>query len=226
MPQPIPEQIVALFKERVVEESLSKVRISQLIADLGINRNTFYYHFESKFDVALQIYRRDLARELRKTVPEEQLVSGPIGKVKSGAPSICLPYYARIEIGFHALDEGPFLKALARTIESNKPFYAKLFDEKEYEFNFQFCALYYPQVKKDLEFVLGARYLSPEAKRFLSQLGTGQIMQIAHLLTTSNDVDKLLDERVNPFWNFYQEGIQASIRKHPLNRITSSTRRH
>ena len=224
MPASIPEQIVTLFKERVTEGSLTKVRISQLIAELGINRNTFYYHFDSKYDVALQIFRRDLAAQLEGAIPHDQLVFGPIGKEKADRDPIRLPFYARIEIGFHALDNGPFLKALARTIQVNRPFYAKLFDDREYEFNFQFCHLYYPEVKRDLEFVLGARYLSPEAKRFLCQLGTGQIMQIAHLLTTSNDVDKLLDERVNPFWNFYQEGIQASIRKHPLNRIDTRRR--
>ena len=45
------------FKRMVRETSLSKVRVADLIANMGINRNTFYYHYASKMDVAYLIFR-------------------------------------------------------------------------------------------------------------------------------------------------------------------------
>ena len=44
---------------------LSRVRLAELINDLNINRNTFYYYFSSKFEVAYYAFRRDLDARIR-----------------------------------------------------------------------------------------------------------------------------------------------------------------
>ena len=54
-------QLIAdAFTDAVRKTSLSRVRIADLIEQLGINRNTYYYHFSSKHETALWVFRCDL----------------------------------------------------------------------------------------------------------------------------------------------------------------------
>ena len=41
--------IASKFKEMLRTKSLSKISVSELIRQCGINRKTFYYHFEDIF---------------------------------------------------------------------------------------------------------------------------------------------------------------------------------
>ena len=43
------EMIASKFKEMLRTKSLSKISVSELIRQCGINRKTFYYHFEDIF---------------------------------------------------------------------------------------------------------------------------------------------------------------------------------
>ena len=59
-------QLIAdAFVGAVRETSLSRVRIADLIDELGINRNTYYYHFSSKLETALWVFRCALDEKLR-----------------------------------------------------------------------------------------------------------------------------------------------------------------
>lgn len=86
-------EIAAAFKESVRKTSLSQTRVADLISELGVNRNTFYYHFGSKYDVAMWIFRTSLAAKLRHDFPESQLVSAPFprqAQVKTHYPITCI----------------------------------------------------------------------------------------------------------------------------------------
>ena len=84
-------EIAAAFKESVRKTSLSQTRVADLISELGVNRNTFYYHFGSKYDVAMWLFRTSLAAKLRHDFPESQLVSAPFSSTGAGKDAI--PYY-------------------------------------------------------------------------------------------------------------------------------------
>lgn len=45
------KMLSASLKNFMKKKSLSKVTVSEIIADCGVNRKTFYYHFENIYDL-------------------------------------------------------------------------------------------------------------------------------------------------------------------------------
>ena len=208
------ELIVDAFIANVQASSLRSVQVAKLIEELGINRNTFYYHFPSKYDVALYVFRTDLAAHLEAAFPKDELVSTPLGK--NGKP---LPCFVRHEIGARTLDVGDFFKELVRCVLSRPAFYSKLFDCTEPEFRTLIEELYRPLVKADLEFMLGGRYLPPSTLEFFEQQYTGLIYSTAeYYLRHSRDAEAMLDTAVNPFWNMPYEALVHALQIHPVKR--------
>lgn len=211
------ERIVEAFIEAVRTSSLSGVRIADLISSLGINRNTFYYHFSSKYDVAMWVLRRDLARALQDELPSRLLIDAP---VKEGS-SETLPYYMRHEIAARTLDGAPFFRAFCKCMLSNAPFYRKLFDVREAEFIEQVERLWEPAFYDDVNFILDKRYMPEETKRFLASMSVHHmIARIEYALQHPADENILLDDEANPFWNLLHESLHFAIQKHPINRRT------
>ena len=146
------QAIVEAFIATVEAKSLRAVQVSRLIEELGINRNTFYYHFPSKYDVALYVFRTDLAQRLVEEFHDYELVYAPLSK---SSDSESLPFYVHREIGARTLDFGDFFKALVRCVLARESFYRKLFDQRESEFRSLVFELYQQAVASDLEFMLG-----------------------------------------------------------------------
>ena len=184
-------------KQRIIEyvmktteaSSLNDVHVSKLIQTLGINRNTFYYHFDSKHDVAMYVFRVDLAKQLRTCVQPEHLLETPVSK-KRKAES--LPFYMHYEIG-------------ARPSVS--------------EIRTGFFNLYRNAIEDDIRFTLGERYMPEETFDFLLHMHLNTIYEtpLYHLANTQAS-DKLLDDSNNPFWNYPYETLAAEIQNHSIMR--------
>ena len=41
------KKFATVLKEKMKEKPFSKITVSELIADCGVNRKTFYYHFQN-----------------------------------------------------------------------------------------------------------------------------------------------------------------------------------
>ncbi len=212
------QRIADEFVTRVRETSLSQVRIADLISSLGINRNTFYYHFASKYDVAMWVLRTRLASELRDALPASKLVSAPF---KEGDRE-SLPYYVHIEIGARMLDSEPFFRAMGRCVLSDTAFYRKLFNAHEVEFLTQVKHLWTPAFYDDIGFILDRRHMPDATRRMLGTLSAHiMLAYVMHLLENANEGDILLDREANPFGNILQESLHSAIQRHPINRRTS-----
>ena len=208
--------IVDEFIARVEAGSLKAVHVSKLIKELGINRNTFYYHFTSKYDVAMFVFRTDLAHELERVFPQEELVYSPID-AKAGAQE--LAFYTHREIAARTLDSGEFYKTLVRCLLKRQAFYRGLFDQQEPEFLTLVDALYRPAAQDDLEFMLGGRYLPDPTFELLVTLIASQVPSVArYYLLHTRDAELLLDDKVNPFWNITHETLLHELQNHPINR--------
>lgn len=212
------QTIADAFMRTVLDSSLAQVRIADLIHELGINRNTFYYHFASKYDVALWILEQDLSRLLLKTFEPEEIVFLPAAATDSKEK---VAYYARVESGAHALDESEFIKTFICCVSSNKPFYRKLINAQEIEFKQYLFNRYYPAIEDDIKFVLGGRYMPETTMRLLATIGTRTIILSLDFCLSLTDSESMLDDRINPFWNFYHEALSAAIIEHPINRYAS-----
>lgn len=211
------QTIVDTFIDKVEAGSLRTVQVAKLIKEIDINRNTFYYHFPSKYDVALYVFRTDLAQYLEASFPEDELLFAPVS-TQPGSEQ--LAYYTHREIGARTLDFGGFFKALVRCVINRSSFYGKLFDSSEREFRSLTDALYRPAVQKDLEFVLGGRYLpSCTFDLFLTKY-TGLVYETAeYYLKHSRDAERMLEDTVNPFWNMPYEALVYELQMHTVNHV-------
>lgn len=54
------------LKKAMKEKPLSKITVSELIRDCGINRNTFYYHFDDIYDLLHWMFANDVIDEVKK----------------------------------------------------------------------------------------------------------------------------------------------------------------
>lgn len=213
------QAIVDALIASVEAGSLRSVQVAKLIKELGINRNTFYYHFPSKYDVALYVFRSDLAQILTESFPEYELVSSPLD---NDPESESLPFYVHREIGARTLDFGGFFKALVRCVLARPQFYGKLFERRESEFRMLVYELYRPAVTKDLEFVLGGRYLPPSTFEYFCHHYTHLVYETAeYYLKHTQDAEAMLDDAVNPFWNMPYESLVYCLQTHTVRRPRS-----
>ena len=210
------QTIADAFVSMVEETSLARVRIADIIARLDINRNTFYYHFSSKYDVALWVLRTDLDAELRAALPDNELVCLPLESKR--CIETPLAYYAHVETGARTLDCSKFLKAFARCTLGRQDFYRKLFDIRELEFWHCLTDLYYPAVEGDIEFILGGRYMPDATRGRLASLCTRHLLSTVAFCLESDERETLLNDKANPFWNIVHESLYAAIQSHPINR--------
>ena len=210
--QDIADALVA----QVEAGSLRSVQVAKLIKGLGVNRNTFYYHFPSKYDVALYVFRTDLADVLSGAFPETELVCAPV----DGNPgSEQLPFYVHREIGARTLDFGDFFKALVSCVLGRAQFYGKLFDRRESEFRALVHELYRPAVESDLRFVLGGRYLPTSTFDYFCHSYTRLVYDTAeYYLRHTRDAQAMLSDAVNPFWNMPYEALTYCLQMHTVRR--------
>lgn len=209
-------QLIAdAFVDAVRKTSLSRVRIADLIDQLGINRNTYYYHFSSKLETALWVFRCALDEKLRAALPPEQLIAAPFSKRITQS----LALYSHVEIGARTLDASLFTRALLECVATDTEFYRKLFTLMEPEFLAAMEQLYYPLVEADVKFILDGRYMPPETLQMVTTLSVRQILNSTEFFLQHPGIQNgLLDARMNPFGNALQESLFEIIQAHPINR--------
>lgn len=209
------KRIVDAFIERVEEGSLGKVRVAELIGALQINRNTFYYYFPSKYDVAMSVLFEDLDRELRSRLNESELVYSTL----PGKDQLDTRYaiYAHVETGARTLDASAFTQSLVSCLLARRRFYGKLFTREENDFTLRIRNLYEPLLAADADFMLGGRYMPPQTKRLLVSWCVAGILDCAEFIVREGG-SELLDSSANPFANVIHESLFAAIQAHPVNR--------
>lgn len=212
------KRIVSAFVERVEGGSLGRVRVAELISALGINRNTFYYYFPSKYDVAMSVLFEDLDRELRARLDDRELVFSTL----PGKDQLDTHYavYTHVETGARTLDASAFIESLTSSLLARRRFYGKLFTRDENDFTLRIRNLYEPLLASDADFMLGGRYMPPQTKRMLVSWCVAGILDCAEFAVREGDRE-MLDKAANPFSNVIHESLFAAIQAHPVNRKSS-----
>lgn len=217
MKRNVRQNIIDTFIAMVESSSASKVHVADLINELDINRNTFYYYFSNKQDVSEYIFRTDLHESLIERFKADQLVFSPCsGK---GSSNIQRAYYVHIETGARTLDMSEFCRTLVDTLNQRRTFYRKLLSPLEIDFYHLLEALYTPALEKDIEFMLNGRYMHPVSQRMLAQSCCNALLASARFSIETSQIDVLSDPRVFPYWNIIQEALYNAIEKHPTNRF-------
>lgn len=53
------------MKKLLTQKSFSKISVSEIIADCGVNRKTFYYHFQDIYDLLKWIFEKEAVEVLK-----------------------------------------------------------------------------------------------------------------------------------------------------------------
>ena len=61
------EMLAASLKKKMCRKPLSKITVSELIADCNLNRRTFYYHFEDIYALAAWMFDQEAVELLKKS---------------------------------------------------------------------------------------------------------------------------------------------------------------
>lgn len=209
--------IESAFIDHVSDDGLSKVQISLLTGELGLNRNTFYYYYADKFDLAKVIFLQDFAVEIGNDYDASAL---QYYTRTFRRKTERYPYYARLEVGAHMFDMSLFLRHLMNVCLKRLPFYRNLFAMNETQWLWEFGEMYYPELRRDVTLVLGGRYLDDCAVDYLARLGVNSILTtIQYALKYPEAVKTLSDSRYEPFLNFYWESLSEMIRNHPVAKL-------
>lgn len=209
------KEIAEAFVRSVEENSLSAVRVADLIAPLGINRNTFYYHFTSKHDLALDVLKHDLDGELRANLPEKNLVYEKTADTATAKRRYAL--FTHIETGARTLDGSAFLLAFLTVIKQRPRFYRKLLDHAEHDFLMSLKNLYMRFYEDDVRFVLGGRYMPEEFCRMLARNCVDMLVSTVKFYSDTSS-ELMLSEKTNPFLNIINETLYLAIQNHPVAR--------
>lgn len=215
------EIIGSALRERVVATSLSKTRISDLTDLLGINRNTFYYHFANKFEVASWTFLRQLSDELENRLPSKQLITT---RFPANAPSDCeFAFYTHVETGARTLDFEEFFHGLISCILADRHYFGKLFNAKEPEFTQWATALWARATEADIDFILSGRYMpAPTRHAMANMYGSMYVSLVIWCLKNPDEAKALLDTAVYPHWNVFHNALFSTIQEHPTSKSGAS----
>ena len=207
----IAESFVALTESKPPE----KISVSDIIAQAGKNRKTFYYHFTDKNHLIAWTFRYDLACELHRRFDAGQLVF----EQPDDDPCASLPYYVFIKKGVRSLDGSEFFEALAACFEGRRAYYARVLRMSEagclrdYLYD-----LYLPAVRADITFVLSNRRLKDASVDFLAEFYTGAFL--SYLVRRTCDLHRVrLMEGVGPFANIVHSSLENEIKEQQLRRM-------
>ena len=208
-------QLLDAAIEVISERGYADTTVERIVEVAGVSKGVAYYHFSSKLETALWVFRCALDEKLRAALPPDQLVAQPFSK---RIPQD-LALYSHVEIGARTLDASKFTRALLECVATDTEFYRKLFTVMEPELLSAMEQLYYPLLEADVKFILDGRYMPPETLQMVTTLSVRQIVNsVEFFLAHPRIQDELLDPRMNPFGNALQESLFEMIQAHPINR--------
>jgi AcrR family transcriptional regulator len=196
------------------EVSLDKISISDIVRRTGVNRKTFYYHFEDKDDLIRWVFRYDLGRLLEKRFSQDSLIY----ESKSTDEKTRFPYYVTNKVGVRSLDQSGFYECFAKVITRRRKLYAQaLMENSPSSLRNYLYDLYVPAMKLDIGIILANRYLPKENIDFLAEFYTCAWLYFFIRRCGQKPIRRLLDN-AGPFANIIHHSLETEIREAQLKR--------
>lgn len=117
------KQLAAALRTAMSCRPFSKITVSELVNACGINRKTFYYHFEDIFDLlrwTLEVDETELIQEMYSTGNYQKCVEYLIDYIEKNRYLINCACDSVGQIGLRRFFENDFYKLTARIIESGE----------------------------------------------------------------------------------------------------------
>uniref|UniRef100_A0A7C9NV97 TetR/AcrR family transcriptional regulator n=1 Tax=Muribaculaceae bacterium Z82 TaxID=2304548 RepID=A0A7C9NV97_9BACT len=207
------QNIADCFMELVATspDARKRIDVTTLVKTLGIDRKTFYNHFDNTADLAIWIFRTQVARMLRK----REFVRADLGYP---APELHdkyedMPCYARFP-GYlpGTLNQGVFFREQGMVLAGNEQYYRRIFSYPCYlDFQRYVETLTIPLIREDIDIMLGPnRRLPEEIKEFLAEyhaVGIWGRVRLYYLYKNRGFPVKELES----FWNYSHEMLRMTL---------------
>ncbi len=215
----VKEDIARAYMERAAHGDRDKIRVLDLVEEVGVNKNTFYYHFASRQSVAYWIIRKDIAQVIEENFDPEYHVFVNLETFPEKKDAFAdLPYYVRVPRGARMLDQGAFIKLLVMKLRENQAYYRSCFQGDNIENTSNYLdMLYRPAMLEDVDFIADGRYIPSATKDFLASCMMNINFGIIKDFACKTRLPKgLFDDEDNPFWNYAAESLHEGLRSHPI----------
>ncbi len=145
-------QLAEAFASMVELMPAERITVCMVTDAIGKHRKTFYYHFSSKEQLVIWLFRYDLACALEERFPPDELVYEP-----ASSDSICseFPFYARNIQQSGRIYNTPFFSMLATVLEKRRAYYRYIFSKRgPGTLDYYLHQLYPPVIREDIETLL------------------------------------------------------------------------
>ena len=205
-------RIAECFVQLVVAAPNPRTRVSvtEIVNTLGIERRTFYNHFENTTDLVVWIFRRELADMLSSEEFSDAELAYPAED--SGDKYRNLPFYARITDEQGYIDESRYFQALCKMLNERHEYYRRILSFPCYLDLYSYMIdLHIPAFLDDIMAMVGPdRKLSPEVAEFLAEYHTiGVYGRLPYHFSSKKR--ELPVENLSPFWNYGHMSLKATI---------------
>ena len=205
-------EIAECFTRLVVEASNPRTRISvtEIVNTLGIERRTFYNHFENTTDLVIWIFRRELADMLSSEEFADAELAYPAEDSDDKYRN--LPFYARITDARGNIDESRYFQALCKMLNERHEYYRRILSFPCYLDLYSYIIdLQLPVFRADIESMVGPdRELASEVAEFLAEYhAIGIYGRLPYHFSSKKRAIPM--ENLSPFWNYGHMSLQATI---------------
>lgn len=117
------KMLAASLKKFMEKKSLSKVTVSEIIADCGVNRKTFYYHFDDIYALlkwTLEGEAIDIVKQMDLVVNTEEAVSFVMGYVEENQHIINCAYDAMGRDEMKRFFRADFIDVIRKAVEAGE----------------------------------------------------------------------------------------------------------
>lgn len=117
------KMLSASLKKCMEKKSLSKVTVSEIIADCGVNRKTFYYHFENIYALlkwTLEAEAIDIVKQMDLVINTEEAISFVMDYVEENKHLINCAFDAMSRDEMKHFFRSDFIDVIRKAIEAGE----------------------------------------------------------------------------------------------------------
>lgn len=117
------KMLSASLKKFMKKKSLSKVTVSEIIADCGVNRKTFYYHFENIYDLlkwTLEAEAINIVKQMDLVVNTEEAIIFVMNYVEENQHIINCAYDAMGRDEMKRFFYADFIEVISKAIDAGE----------------------------------------------------------------------------------------------------------
>lgn len=207
-------RIADCFIQLVVESSdpRERVNVTDIVRHLGMDRKSFYRHFDNTGDLVIWIFRSELAEMLSDEQFDGFELLCPDPSLNDQYPS--LPFFASAFDGDADLDQGKYTKTLCALFNGKLEYYQRILSFPCYlDFYYYLLSLFEPAVHHSILKILGSdRTMRTSEINFLAEYHTvAYIGRLPYHFAMNRRA--LPEDELDAVWTYTHDTLCSAVEK-------------